>query len=55
MMTNLDEIFSSITSIGQHPDVYTDAYILLEQMGHRQMKWNECIKLQKRKRINWTR
>ncbi|NLI64218.1 MAG: amidophosphoribosyltransferase [Bacteroidales bacterium] len=35
MMTNLDEIFSSITSIGQHPRVYTDAYILLEQMGHR--------------------
>lgn len=34
-MTNLDEIFSRITAIGQHPRKYTDAYILLEQMGHR--------------------
>ncbi|NLZ73070.1 MAG: amidophosphoribosyltransferase, partial [Bacteroidales bacterium] len=35
MMTNLDDIFSSITTNGQHPRVYADAYILLEQMGHR--------------------
>lgn len=34
-MTNLEDIFKGITSIGQHPRVYTDAYILLEQMGHR--------------------
>lgn len=34
-MTNLDEIFSRITAIGQHPRKYADAYILLEQMGHR--------------------
>lgn len=34
-MTNLEDIFDGITSIGQHPRVYTDAYILLEQMGHR--------------------
>ncbi len=34
-MTNLEDIFNGITSIGQHPRVYTDAYILLEQMGHR--------------------
>ena len=35
MMTNLDDIFSSITANGQHPRVYADSYILLEQMGHR--------------------
>ncbi len=35
MMTNLDDIFSSITTNGQHPRVYADSYILLEQMGHR--------------------
>lgn len=34
-MTNLDEIFTRITAIGQHPRKYADAYILLEQMGHR--------------------
>ncbi len=34
-MTNLDEIFSRITAIGQHPRKFTDAYILLEQIGHR--------------------
>ena len=34
-MTNLDEIFSRITGIGQHPRRYADGYILLEQIGHR--------------------
>lgn len=34
-LTNLDEIFSRITAIGQHPRKYADAYILLEQIGHR--------------------
>lgn len=34
-MTNVDEIFNSITSIGQHPRVNSDTYIILEQMGHR--------------------
>ena len=34
-MTNLDEIFARITAIGQHPRKYADAYIILEQMGHR--------------------
>jgi amidophosphoribosyltransferase len=33
--TNVDEIFREITSIGQHPRLYADAYIILEQMGHR--------------------
>lgn len=34
-MTNVDEIFGEITANGQHPRVYSDTYILLEQMGHR--------------------
>jgi len=34
-MTNVDEIFKRITSIGQHPREYSDTYIILEQMGHR--------------------
>jgi amidophosphoribosyltransferase len=34
-LTNVDEIFREITSIGQHPRLYADANIILEQMGHR--------------------
>lgn len=34
-MTNVDEIFGQITSIGQHPRKYADTYIMLEQVGHR--------------------
>ncbi|MDR1499842.1 MAG: amidophosphoribosyltransferase [Tannerellaceae bacterium] len=34
-LTNVDEVFRQITSIGQHPRLYGDAYIILEQMGHR--------------------
>ena len=34
-MTNVDDIFHELTSVGQHPRVLADTYILLEQMGHR--------------------
>ena len=34
-LTNVDEVFDAITSFGQHPRVYSDTYILLEQVGHR--------------------
>ncbi|MCF0201963.1 MAG: amidophosphoribosyltransferase [Bacteroidaceae bacterium] len=34
-MTNVDEVFADITRMGQHPRIYSDTYILLEQMGHR--------------------
>ena len=34
-LTNVDEIFSKITSEGQHPRIYSDTYIMLEQVGHR--------------------
>ena len=34
-LTNVDEIFSYITSKGQHPRIYSDTYIMLELIGHR--------------------
>ena len=34
-MTNVDEIFKDLTNIGQHPRIYSDTYIILEQIGHR--------------------
>ncbi len=34
-LTNVDEIFSRITDMGQHPRKYADTYIMLEQVGHR--------------------
>ncbi len=33
-MTNVDEIFNDIVSHGQHPRVFSDTVILLEQLGH---------------------
>lgn len=34
-MTNMSEVFAHLTSVGQHPRVYADTYLLLEQVGHR--------------------
>lgn len=34
-MTNMDEVFHRLTAEGQHPRVYADTYIMLEQVGHR--------------------
>lgn len=34
-MTNVDEIFDDLTRLGQHPRIYSDTYIILEQIGHR--------------------
>ena len=34
-MTNVDEFFAEIAKTGQHPRVYSDTYIMLEQVGHR--------------------
>ncbi len=34
-LTNVDEVFNEITSKGQHPRIYSDTYIMLEQVGHR--------------------
>lgn len=34
-LTNVEEIFKEITDKGQHPRIYSDTYIMLEQTGHR--------------------
>ena len=34
-MTNVDKIFDKLTMQGQYPRIYSDAYIMLEFMGHR--------------------
>ena len=34
-LTNVDEVFAKITADGQHPRIYSDTYIMLEQVGHR--------------------
>ena len=40
-MTNVDEIFDSIVATGQHPRLYADTFILLEQLGHALDRENE--------------
>lgn len=42
-MTNVDEIFESITATGQHPRLYADTFILLEQLGHALDRENERL------------
>ena len=34
-MTNMDEVFGCLTTIGQHPRLNADTYVMLEQVGHR--------------------
>lgn len=42
-LTNVDEIFADITSTGQHPRLYADTFILLEQLGHALDRENERL------------
>lgn len=42
-MTNVDEIFDEITATGQHPRLYADTFILLEQLGHGLDRENERL------------
>ncbi len=42
-LTNVDEVFDDITSKGQHPRIYSDTYIMLEQMGHRLDRESERV------------
>lgn len=42
-MTNVDEVFSQITATGQHPRLYADTFILLEQLGHALDRENERL------------
>lgn len=34
-MTDVERIFSDLVSIGQHPRINSDTYVMLEQVGHR--------------------
>ena len=34
-MTNVDEIFDKVVSDGQHPRIFSDTVLLLEQLGHK--------------------
>jgi len=34
-MTNVDEIFEKVVDDGQHPRIYSDTVLLLEQLGHK--------------------
>ena len=42
-LTNVDEIFEHITSTGQHPRLYADTFLLLEQLGHGLDRENERL------------
>lgn len=42
-MTNVDEIFAHIVSKGQHPRLYGDTFIILEQLGHALDQENERL------------
>lgn len=42
-MTNVDEIFAGITATGQHPRLYADTFLLLEQLGHALDRENERL------------
>lgn len=42
-MTNVDEIFENIVSTGQHPRIYSDTVLLLEQIGNALDKENHRL------------
>lgn len=42
-MTNVDEIFKNIVSKGQHPRIYSDTIVILEQLGYALDKENHRI------------
>lgn len=42
-MTNVDEIFNSVVEKGQHPRIYSDTVIILEQLGYALDKENNRL------------
>ena len=47
-LTNVDDIYAGLTSIGQHPRNYSDTFLMLEQVGHRldvevEKLYRQCI------------
>jgi hypothetical protein len=49
-MTNVEEIFHEIARTGQHPRMFADTYILLEQLGHRLDRESERLFEEARKK-----
>lgn len=42
-LTNVDEIFDSVVETGQHPRLFSDTFLLLEQLGHALDRENERL------------
>lgn len=42
-LANVDEIYADILSTGQHPRIYSDTFLLLEQLGHALDRENERL------------
>lgn len=53
-MTNVDELFKSVVSRGQHPRLYSDTIILLEMLGYALDKENHRIYRKYRDELNET-
>lgn len=51
-MTNVDEIFQTIVSKGQHPRLYSDTIVLLEQLGYALDKENHRVYREFRNRFD---
>lgn len=51
-MTNVEELFNSIVAHGQHPRLYSDTVILLEQLGYALDKENHRLYREFRSRFN---
>lgn len=49
-LTNVDEVFEAIAANGQHPRVFSDTYILLEQVGHRLDRESERLFVEAKER-----
>ncbi|MCC8071207.1 MAG: amidophosphoribosyltransferase [Bacteroidales bacterium] len=50
-MTNVDEVFQQIVNSGQHPRIYSDTVVLLEQLGYALDKENHRIYRQHRGKL----
>lgn len=50
-MTNVDEIFQNIVAKGQHPRIYSDTVVILEQLGYYLDKENHRLYRQFRDRL----
>lgn len=53
-MTNVDRIFSDVVSTGQHPRIYSDTIVLLEQLGHALDHANHKVYRAARQRLQGT-